>query len=435
MSADKSKRRVSFADEVRVKTIPSVGRGLNLQAAFATATAADDEEDEDGGEGISAFDDDDPESDEASEDDETEDVANPSGGLDLDKDADEDDDAASDTSDSAFERINNDLLADDADDDQSGAATLSRHEQRQAALAKQIAALEAENVADKAWTMKGETRSKERPLDSLLEEDLEFEHIGKVVPVVTEEMTATLEARIKKRILDGDFDDVVRRRAFDPAAYLPSRLLDIAGTRSDKSLADLYADEYSAERQRLEGTDIVHEVDAKLEREHGAITRMFDDVCAKLDALSNAHFTPKPPATEIVTVTNVPAISMESALPTTFAASSGGGGTLAPEEVHRAQQGALPAGRTELTPAERQAERQRRRKKRAADQQRVDRLAGSSASLVGAAGAPAKKGKGKGKQAARGGGGGKSEKSAALAKLVGTKGVSWVALVTICATR
>jgi len=405
---------VSFADEVRVKTIPLVGRGLNLQATFATASAADDAEDESG----SAFDDE-ADSDEATSEDNDE-ASAPSGGLNED-DEDDDEDAASDTSDSAFERINNDLLADDDDDDGSpgDASTRSRHEQRRAALAKQIAALEAENVATKTWTMAGEARSKERPLDSLLEEDLEFEHIGKVVPVVTEEMTASLEARIKKRILDGDFDDVVRRRAFDPAAYLPSRLLDIAGTRSDKSLADLYADEYSAERQRLDGHDVVHAVDAKLEREHAEITRMFDDVCAKLDALSNAHYTPKAPATEIVTVTNVPSIAMESALPTTFATASGS--ALAPEEVHRARQGALPAGKSELAPAERQAERQRRRKKRAADQTRVDRLAGSGASM--AASTKVGKPKSKGKQPP---GGVKAEKAAAVAKLVGTKGVSCV---------
>lgn len=48
----------------------------------------------------------------------------------------------------------------------------------------------------------GEANAKSRPVNSLLEEDLDFEHRGKQVPVVTEETTKSLEEMIKKRILD-----------------------------------------------------------------------------------------------------------------------------------------------------------------------------------------------------------------------------------------
>lgn len=78
----------------------------------------------------------------------------------------------------------------------------SRYERRVRALRKQIAELEAENVAAREWTMRGEAKSKERPMNSLLEEDLDFEQMAKVVPVVTTESTTSLEERIKKRILD-----------------------------------------------------------------------------------------------------------------------------------------------------------------------------------------------------------------------------------------
>jgi U3 small nucleolar RNA-associated protein MPP10 len=70
--------------------------------------------------------------------------------------------------------------------------------------------------------------------------------------------------------------------------------LELSGAQSSKSLAEIYEDEFSAERQRAEGQEVVHEKDAKLEKEHEEIRRLFDDVCGKLDALSNAHFTPKP---------------------------------------------------------------------------------------------------------------------------------------------
>lgn len=93
--------------------------------------------------------------------------------------------------------------------------------------------------------------------------------------------------------MQDNFDDVVRRRPFDPAAYLPSRLLDLPGTQSEKSLAELYEDEYSAERQRAEGREIAHEVDTRLEKTHKEIEQLYDDLCSRLDALSNARFTPK----------------------------------------------------------------------------------------------------------------------------------------------
>lgn len=50
--------------------------------------------------------------------------------------------------------------------------------------------------------MLGEATAKARPENSLLEEDLDFEHVAKSVPQVTEESVATLEELIKKRILD-----------------------------------------------------------------------------------------------------------------------------------------------------------------------------------------------------------------------------------------
>ncbi|KAK4951683.1 U3 snoRNP protein, partial [Elasticomyces elasticus] len=63
----------------------------------------------------------------------------------------------------------------------------SNHERRRAALAEEIRKLEAANVAKREWTLSGEARAADRPLNSLLEEDLEFERAGKPVPVITAE--------------------------------------------------------------------------------------------------------------------------------------------------------------------------------------------------------------------------------------------------------
>ena len=57
-------------------------------------------------------------------------------------------------------------------------------------------------MGPKDWTLLGEATARARPENSLLEEDLDFEQMGKVVPVVTEERITSLEDLIKQRILD-----------------------------------------------------------------------------------------------------------------------------------------------------------------------------------------------------------------------------------------
>lgn len=101
-------------------------------------------------------------------------------------------------------RVRTDLFDDDDDDEEADAPTarLSTHEKRLRALQDQISSLEQENVGKKDWTLLGEAKSKDRPQNSLLEEDLEFEQMGKVVPIVTEEKVLNMEEMIKRRILD-----------------------------------------------------------------------------------------------------------------------------------------------------------------------------------------------------------------------------------------
>jgi U3 small nucleolar RNA-associated protein MPP10 len=78
----------------------------------------------------------------------------------------------------------------------------STHEKRLAQLSEQISQLESENVGKKDWTLLGEAGARGRPMNSLLEEDLEYERVAKIAPIVTEESTKVLEDRIKARILE-----------------------------------------------------------------------------------------------------------------------------------------------------------------------------------------------------------------------------------------
>lgn len=92
---------------------------------------------------------------------------------------------------------------------------VSRFEAQQERLRRKINQFEDEAVAPKSWQLIGEVRGVKRPENSLLEETLEFEHATKTAPPVTEERMRSLEELIKKRILDGAFDDVIRRKAED----------------------------------------------------------------------------------------------------------------------------------------------------------------------------------------------------------------------------
>jgi U3 small nucleolar RNA-associated protein MPP10 len=167
---------------------------------------------------------------------------------------------------------------------------MSKHEKRMEALCRQIAELEAENVRKKDWVLSGEADSRVRPQNSLLEEDLEFEQVMKAVPAVTERAVQDLEERIKARILDGRFDDVVRKRPVDDKPFLPSRIFELNDTKSAQSLAQIYEAEYN---KAVSGGAAVPSKDARLEKEHDEIEKLWESNCRKLDALCNAHFTPK----------------------------------------------------------------------------------------------------------------------------------------------
>ena len=67
---------------------------------------------------------------------------------------------------------------------------------------KYIARLEATSLENKSWQMSGETSSRFRSENSLLEEDLIYDHVSRPAPEITEEVTHTLEDIIKQRIKD-----------------------------------------------------------------------------------------------------------------------------------------------------------------------------------------------------------------------------------------
>lgn len=257
----------------------------------------------------------------------------------------------------------------------------STHERRQAALQQEIRKLEQELVSKRDWQLAGEARATDRPQNALLEEDLDFERVGKPVPVITAEVSEDIEALIKRRIVAREFDEVVRRRPDSLNASVRRGKLDdyeLSEQRSKQGLAELY------EEQHLRRTDpnFVEVKDEKLKKEHGEIERLWKDVAAKLDALSSWHYRPKPQAPQLEVRVDAPTLTMEEARPTA-GSSVAGASALAPQEVYRAGDDrrehevlgtdGLPIKREELSREQKRRRRQRdkeRKKKAGVNEQR-----------------------------------------------------------------
>lgn len=92
-----------------------------------------------------------------------------------------------------------DLFREDENESQE---MLSTHERKAQRMQESIKRLEQENMQEKGWQFTGEVNSSARPLNSLLEESLDFEHASKPTPVITEATTQSLEDLIKERILN-----------------------------------------------------------------------------------------------------------------------------------------------------------------------------------------------------------------------------------------
>lgn len=274
--------------------------------------------------------------------------------------------------------VRRDIFEDDLtpDDDEAASNTndaRSSHQKRQAALTAEIRKLEAAAVAKRDWTLSGEARAADRPINSLLEEDLEFERAGKPIPIITQEVSEDIEALIKRRILAREFDEVIRRRPGNLATGGPNvrrGRFELDDTKPQQSLAEVYEAEHL---KTIDPTSYMDKRDEKLKREHAKIEQMWQDVSSKLDALSSWHYKPKPPSATINVVADVPTISMEDARPAA-GGDVGGESMLAPQEVYKAGEArdkkvevvtgsGLPVGREEMTRDEK-TRRRRREKER-----------------------------------------------------------------------
>ena len=231
-----------------------------------------------------------------------------------------------------------------------GPGSLSRHERYNLALRDRIANLEERALAERPWHLRGEVDASQRPLNSALEIDMEFDRGVKPPPEPTVELANTLEEIIKKRILENKWDDVVR--VVKAVEKKRAEMIELDDEQSKRGLGEVYADDYV--RGAAGGGSVDRHEPIRI-----AARAQYTALAAQLDALSHLFFTPTVEVSDPVVQTagaNVPAVHLEEVLPVTMTAND----ARAPEEVHAPRKDGVIPAEGELE----QAERKKRRAKK-----------------------------------------------------------------------
>ncbi|XP_058762835.1 M phase phosphoprotein 10-like isoform X2 [Vicia villosa] len=239
-------------------------------------------------------------------------------------------------------------VEDDMESDEQ-TRTASTHEKQLEKIQSNIKLMEKANIEPKTWTMLGEVTAAKRPVNSALEVDLDFQHNVRPPPVITEDMNSSIEEMIKKRIIEGRFDDV--QRAPKLSSKVPREVKELDDNKSKQGLAEIYEQEYV---QKIDPTSAPLSANDKLKNQASIL---FKKISLKLDALSHFSNAPKPVIEDMSFQTNVPALAMEEIAPVAVSDAA----MLAPEEVFDGKGDVKEEA--ELTQAERKRRRANKKRK------------------------------------------------------------------------
>lgn len=149
---------------------------------------------------------------------------------------------------------------DDSGMDTDEEAMLTTYQRQKAKLMQEARQLEDENVRERDWVLRGEVNARSRPENSLLEEDLEFDFTMVPPPVITPEVTESIEDVIKRRVKERVFDNPILPKTAEEQTEADKwqekrRRIEQEMTER-RDLGQLYEDEFlKRQRQHIQTKD------------------------------------------------------------------------------------------------------------------------------------------------------------------------------------
>lgn len=150
---------------------------------------------------------------------------------------------------------------------------------------KNIARIEQKLISKKEWQLQGEVRASDRPVNALIEEDLEFDRGLEPKQKLSAQAQAKIEDIIKARVKDQLFDDrqmvtFSRNVINEQSKYL------VDPEKDRRGLGDLYEETYKKEVLGIDSKAV------ESNKKHLEIRDLFRKICFSIDQMSRLHFTP-----------------------------------------------------------------------------------------------------------------------------------------------
>lgn len=188
--------------------------------------------------------------------------------------------------------------SDEEVEDEENDKELSKYEKEQKKLQKKLRDLEKKNIKQKEWQLTGETISKQRPENALLEEsklDIDVNYVVNPPPIITETLTYDYEQLIKQRIANLDYDDVQKKLPKDDRIL--NELGELAKTKKIEMLEEELGKKSKAGLGEVYEKELViqgKEEDRKTLEKKMELKDLFDNIMYKLNTLSSFSYVPKP---------------------------------------------------------------------------------------------------------------------------------------------
>lgn len=152
----------------------------------------------------------------------------------------------------------------------------------QVRVIKQIKVLETEAIAKKKWTNLGESSGPERPKNSVLETELEFDQKIQQNPNLSIQASTLLEEIIKDRVLSGSWDDVELCKSLKRASSVAQAVV-LQEEKNKNGLGEVYAEEYIKRSQQT-----VNEIKHNPSLLVSQAQRILESLMVKLELLTSS---------------------------------------------------------------------------------------------------------------------------------------------------